>query len=168
MTGDTSSTDASADTGDDLGSLRTVADYQFGAGAGRTLFPPGECFEVRTTASGRPRQVHLDGRRLVSYGTDGLLTLGLAGGRRLVSASDSPAHRVVVGKESAPHVRDGRNAFAKFVRNVDPALRPGDETVVTVDGTVVGVGRAVLWPAAMRDFDVGVAVEVRHGADREV
>jgi len=147
-----------------LSSLRSVANYQFGAGAGRALFPPGESHTVRTSASGRPRQVLADGDggRVVSYGTDGLLTLGVVGGRRLVAAGVAP--RVAVGDESEPYVREGRNAFAKFVRSVDDGVRPGDEAVVTVDGDVVAVGRAVLWPAAMRAFETGVAVEVRHGA----
>ncbi len=149
-----------------LSSLRSVADYQFGAGAGRALFPPAESLTVRTSASGRPRQVLADGdqRRVVSYGTDGLLTLGVAGGRRLAGADLAP--RVVVGDESEPYVREGRNAFAKFVHAVGDGVRPGDEAVVVVENRVVGVGRAVLWPAAMRAFDVGVAVEVRHGAGK--
>jgi len=153
-----------AGPGGALASLRSVADYQFGAGAGRALFPPGESLTVRTSASGRPRQVlAAEGERVVSYGTDGLLTLGVAGGRRLVAADLAP--RVVVGEESEPYVREGRNAFAKFVRAVAEDLRPGDEAVVVVDESVVAVGRATLWPAAMRAFESGVAVEVRHGAD---
>ncbi len=169
---------AVTDDADGLDALRTVANYQFGAGAGSTLFPPEEALSVRTSSSGRPRQVlaapdgegesaaDATGDRLVSYGTDGRLVLGIAGGRRLVAATDPPAHRVTVGDESDPYVREGRNAFAKFVRETDPSLRPGDEAVVVADGAVVGVGEATLWPAAMRDFDVGVAVEVRHGAGR--
>jgi uncharacterized protein with predicted RNA binding PUA domain len=149
---------------DDLGALRTVADYQFGRGAGEALFPPGATFELRTSASGRPRQVYRGGERLVSYGTDGLVTLGVAGGRRLVADDDASAPRVVVGAESDPYVREGRNAFAKFVREVADGVRPGAEAVVVADDAVVGVGRAVLRPAAMRAFETGVAVEVRHGA----
>ncbi len=155
-------TGATADGAGALSSLRSVADYQFGATAGRALFPPGASPTVRTSASGRPRQVIAADGRVVSYGTDGLLTLGVEGGRRLVAADLAP--RVAVGEESEPYVREGRNAFAKFVGEVDDGVRPGDEAVVTVDGRVVGVGRAVLWPAAMRAFETGVAVEVRHGA----
>ena len=63
--------------------LRTVADYQFRAGAGRALFPDGEAYAVDRSKSGRPRQVSTTGgERLVSLGTDGRFTLGLAGGRR--------------------------------------------------------------------------------------
>ena len=68
---------------DELDRLRTIADYQFGVGAGTALFPPAEDFEVTHSTSGRPRQVRAESERLVSYGTDGRFTLGLEGGRRL-------------------------------------------------------------------------------------
>ena len=150
-----------------LGELRTVANYQFGAGAGEALFPADddERVTVHRSTSGRPRQLVVDDGRVVSYGTDGRFTLGIAGGRRLVDALDRPTARVVVGAESEPFVRDGKNAFAKFVRDVDPAVRPGDEVaVVREDDTVLAVGRAELSADAMTDFETGMAVSVREGA----
>jgi uncharacterized protein with predicted RNA binding PUA domain len=128
----------------DLADLRTVADYQFGAGAGAALFPAAGGVRISRSTSGRPRQLHdadapetgaeQADYRLASYGTDGRFTLGLAGGRRLVEALDAPACRVVVGAESEPFVREGKNAFAKFVREVDPEIRPGDEVAVVSRG----------------------------------
>ena len=104
-----------------------------------------------------------DGDRIVSYGTDGRFTLGVAGGHRLQSALSPPKSRVVVGDESEPFVRDGRNVFAKFVRRVDPAVRPGDEVLVEhFDGDLLAVGRAELSADAMTDFDTGMAVKVRN------
>ena len=150
----------------DVRALRTVADYQFGAGAGVALFPPGDRVEIRRSTGGRPRQVLADGRRLVSYGTDGRFTLGLAGGRRLQAALDPPAYRVVVGDESEPFVRSGKNAFAKFVVDIDPVVRPGDEVLVVHErGELLAVGRAELSARAMVDFDSGMAVKVREGAE---
>ena len=153
----------------DLAALRTFADYQFGAGAGAALFPPdaAPAPEISRSSGGRPRQVHApDEGRLVSFGTDGRFTLGLAGGRRLRAALDAPACRVVVGAESESFVRDGANAFAKFVRAVDPAVRPRDEVlVVDGDDRLFGVGRAAMAATAMTDFETGVAVETREGAD---
>jgi len=150
----------------ELSALSTVADYQFGTGAGAALFDGA--LEVRRTSSGRPQQVLVDGERVVSYGTDGRFTLGVDGGRRLRQALDPPAYRVVVGDDSEPFVRDGRNVFAKFVRSVDPAVRPGDEVLVEhYDGDLLAVGRAELSAAAMGDFESGVAVSVREGAPRE-
>ena len=149
-----------------LDALSTVADYQFGAGAGAALFDG--TVEVRRTGSGRPQQVLVDGERVVSYGTDGRFTLGAAGGRRLQRALDPPAYRVVVGDDSEPFVRDGRNVFAKFVRTVDPAVRPGDEVLVEHhDGVLLAVGRAELSAAAMDDFESGVAVSVRESVPDE-
>jgi uncharacterized protein with predicted RNA binding PUA domain len=144
--------------------LRTVADYQFGRGAGAALFPAEEDLRIDRTSSGRPSQVHADGGRIVTYAVDGRFTLGVEGGRRLLSALDAPAYRVVVGDESEPFVRDGKNAFAKFVRDADPGIRPGDEVVV-VDETdaLLAVGRAELSADAMADFNTGMAVKVRAG-----
>jgi uncharacterized protein with predicted RNA binding PUA domain len=106
------------------------------------------------------------GVRLVSYLTTGRFTLGVEGGRRLVGALAPPTARVVVGDESRPFVRDGKNAFAKFVRTVDPSVRPDDEVaVVGPDDDLLGVGRAELSASAMADFQSGMAVKIRQGAD---
>jgi uncharacterized protein with predicted RNA binding PUA domain len=143
--------------------LRRVAAYQWGVGAGAALFD-GD-IEVTHTSSGRPRQVRAPAGRLVTYATDGRFTLGLAGGRRLQAALDPPAYRVVVGSESEPYVREGRNAFAKFVVEADPAVRPGDEVLVEHErGDLLAVGRAELSGEGMLDFGTGMAVAVREGA----
>jgi uncharacterized protein with predicted RNA binding PUA domain len=151
---------------DERARLGRVANYQFGAGAGAALFPEDEDLSVTHTSSGRPRQVHSDGGRLVTYGTDGRFTLGVAGGRRLQAGLDRPAYRVVVGDESEPYVRGGRNVFAKFVSVVDPTVRPRDEVLVEHhDGRLLAVGRAELSGAGMEDFGTGMAVKVREGVD---
>jgi len=146
--------------------LRRAADYQFGGGGGAALFADADALDVTHTSSGRPRQVHAGDGRVATYGSDGRFRLGLAGGRRLLDAFDAPRHRVVVGDESEPFVRDGRNAFAKFVQSADDGLRPGDETlVVHEDGDLLAVGRAELPGSGMDDFETGMAVKVRQGAD---
>jgi uncharacterized protein with predicted RNA binding PUA domain len=146
--------------------LRTTADYQFGRGAGDALFPDDATLDIEYSTGGRPNQIHADDGRLTSMNTDGRFTLGFAGGLRLQEALDAPAYRVVVGDDSEPFVRDGKNAFAKFVRDVDPEVRPGDEVLVVHEsGELLAVGRAELGAAAMRDFDTGMAVKVREGAD---
>ena len=159
---------------DALEQLRVVADYQFGAGVGAALFAPP--VEVRHTSSGRPEQVLTEaGERLVTYGVDGRFTLGAAGGLRLHAAPAlaAPAYRVFVGAESDPYVREGRNAFAKFVVEVDPAIRPQDEVLVVHEraleagapsgADLLGTGRARLSAEAMEAFESGVAVKIREG-----
>ena len=161
---------------DVLADLRTGADYQFGAGAGDALFPDTDTLTVRQSSGGRPRQVirgdvddtpgSSEGDRLVSYGTDGRFTLGVAGGRAIRAAFDPPSHRMVVGEESEPFVREGRNAFAKFVTAADDGIRPGDEVlVVDGDDALFAVGRAELSGAEAEAFGSGVAVKVRNGVE---
>jgi uncharacterized protein with predicted RNA binding PUA domain len=147
--------------------LRVVADYQFGAGAGEQLFPGDTELSLTRTSSGRPRQVHAPDGRLVTYGTDGRLRLGLAGGRRLHGASGQEefGYSVVVGAESVPHVTEERNAFAKFVQQADSAIRPRDEVLVVHDGALLAVGRAELAGRGMLAFETGMAVDVREGAE---
>lgn len=146
--------------------LQRIADYQFGRGVGETLFPAGEEMTVTTTSSGRPRQVRAEEGRLASYGTDGRFTLGTAGGRRLQRVAAETPYRVVVGDESEPFVRDGRNVFAKFVSVADEGIRPRDEVVVEhEDGRLLAVGRAELSGDGMLDFETGMAVFVREGVE---
>lgn len=142
--------------------LTRVAAYQWGAAAA-ALFDGDP--EVTHTSSGRPRQVLSAEGRLATYGTDGRFTLGIAGGRRLDAALDFPEYRVVVGDESEPFVRDGKNVFNKFVAVVDEQVRGGDEVaVVHEQGDVLAVGRAELDAQAMLDFESGMAVRVRDAA----
>jgi uncharacterized protein with predicted RNA binding PUA domain len=161
-----------------LADLRVSADYQFGSGVGDALFPPDEPITIRRSSGGRPRQVlagDVDdtpgspaGDRLVTYGTDGRFTLGETGARRLKAATSSPASRVVVGEESEPYVRDGRNAFAKFVVDADRDIRPGDEVVVVDErDRLFAVGRAELSGLEALAFASGAAVKVRHGFDAD-
>ena len=151
---------------DDLDILRTVADYQFGSDSGVALFPPDAEHTLTHTSSGRPRQIRSPDGRVATYGTDGRLRLGLVGGRRLQKGVDG--YRVVVGSESEPYVREGRNAFSKFVTAANEAIRPRDEVVVEhTDGDLLAVGRAELSGEGMLAFETGMAVKVRDGAEAE-
>lgn len=147
-----------------LDDLRTIAEYQFGAPAGAVLFPSGESFDIDRSRTGRPRQIHASAGRLVSLTTLGRFTLGIEGGNRLHNALTYPAYRVQVGTESEPFIRDGKNAFAKFVKDTDREIRPGDEVlVVNPNDDLLGVGRAELSATGMQDFSTGMAVQIRHG-----
>ncbi|WP_373189552.1 PUA domain-containing protein [Halolamina sp.] len=146
--------------------LRTSANYQFGRGAGDALFPAEAHLDIEYSSGGRPNQIHAPDGRLASMGTDGRFTLGFAGGRRLHETVAEPAYRVYVGDESEPFVRDGDNAFAKFVGRVGPEIRPDDEVLVVHEsGELLAVGRAELSAEGMVDFHSGMAVKVREGVN---
>ena len=148
----------------DIDDLRTIARYQFGQSAGDALFPPDASLEITRTTSGRPRQIRTDGERIATYERDGRFRLGVEGGRRLLDALPDQSYRVVVGDESEPFIREGRNVFAKFVHAADPTIRPHDEVLIThEDGSLLGVGRAELSGDGMLAFETGMAVKVRQG-----
>ncbi len=90
--------------------------------------------------------------------------MGIEGGKRLRESLEFPAYRVMVGEESEVYVRGGKNAFAKFVVEVDPDIRPKDEVMVVGENDcLLAVGRAKMSADAMLEFNRGVAVKVREG-----
>jgi uncharacterized protein with predicted RNA binding PUA domain len=145
--------------------VRTIADYQFGAGAGESLFPD-EC-EFRLSRTGRIRYVLFGGTRLATIRAgDGRLTLSYEGAQRLKSALHASAYRVVIDESVVEFVEKGKNAMAKHVTSADPEIRAGDEVlVVTPADDLVATGSAVLSGEEMLAFNYGVAVNVRKGRD---
>jgi 7-cyano-7-deazaguanine tRNA-ribosyltransferase len=144
--------------------VRATADMQFGRGAADALLA-GKVELVRSTNTGRVRNVRVDGRHVLSMRAhDGLFTLRLEGGKILHRALPKPALRVFVETETAEFNRAGKNVFAKFVVEADPDLRPMDEVlVVDREDRLAAVGQALLNPEEMVDFDRGLAVKVREG-----
>jgi len=142
--------------------IRATADMQFGRGTADALFR-GDVSYVFSKANGKIRNVRVDGEHVVSLrAEDGLFTLKAAGARRLHRAFDAPRLRVIVESDSVPFHRDGKNVFAKFVRDADPAIRPRDEVlVVSPEDELVSVAQAFMNRREMLAFKRGVAAYVR-------
>jgi len=147
--------------------IRATADFQFGRGAADALLA-GAISYVVSKNTGKIRNVLADGEHVVSLrAADGLFTLKAAGARRLAKAFRPPRLRVVVEEDSVPFHREGKNVFAKFVREADPEIRPGDETlVVSPEDELCAVARATMNGREMRAFKRGVAAHVREGVPR--
>jgi len=152
-----------------LRTVRVIADYQFGRGAGRVLFPDS-CKFVLSPTTGRIRQIKDRGVRIATLKADsGWFTLSIEGARRLHTAFEYPKLRVVVLRDVADFIARGRNVFAKHVVDVDPNIRANDEVlVVDEDDTLLATGKAVLSAKEMLEFDRGVAVSVRRGVKKDV
>ncbi|MEF8840970.1 MAG: archaeosine synthase subunit alpha [Haloarculaceae archaeon] len=143
--------------------VRAVADYLFGDGAGDDLFADlrtdGHYPKLRAH-EGNPDPNSDDGTHLATlvpqYGT---LSFTLAGARRWVE-SDAPTKRVAIDG----FVPRG-SVLAPGVLDADEDIRVGDE--VAVEGPrAFAVGRAAMHGAEMRSSTRGVAVEVRHSEER--
>lgn len=144
---------------------RTIADYQFGRGAGLALFPDETTFSLSKT--GRLRYLYSGKERIATVrASDGLLTLSMLGAGRLHSLFGSPRLRVVASDDAAPFVARGGNLFAKHVLCVDPEVRAGDEVLV-VDSSdrLLATGTAVLSPEEMLQIKRGLAVQTRKAAE---
>lgn len=145
--------------------VRTIADYQFGRGAGQALFPDIVDFKFSTTK--KVRQILLGGNRIATVrARDGMLTLGITGAKTLHAFIKSPAQRVVVNSDAAPFVAKGKTAFARHVVAVDNEIRAGQEIlVVDENDKLLATGKAVLSPIEMLAFKKGIAVDVRSGIE---
>jgi len=147
--------------------VQTIADYQFGGGVGIGLFPEGCTFIFSTT--GRIRQILFRGVRLATVrASDGRLTLGIEGAKRLRSRLPAPGYRVVIRDDVAAFVAQGKNAFAKHVVAADPQIRAGDDVLVVAgDDRLIACGAAVVSGTEMLAFNYGVAVRVRQGSEKD-
>lgn len=148
---------------DSLGRIRSIADYQFGQGVGRTLFPEGVHVSY-ASRTGRIRHVHYRGRLIATLRpTDGLFSLTVEGGSRFMLTKPYRSW-VEVQDDIADFIAMGRTVFAKHIVNCDVKIRPREEVVV-IDShrKVLAVGRAVLTGEEMLVFQRGVAVRIRRG-----
>jgi uncharacterized protein with predicted RNA binding PUA domain len=150
-----------------LSRVRTIAEFQFGRGTGRDLFP--DSCRFITSRRGEVRQVLLEGERLATLRAhDGRLTLGLAGGRRLHEIRPGMIGRVVVREDVKSFIACGKNLFCKHVIQADPAIHAGDEVLIIDEGgQFIAVGEAVVSGAEMMECETGMAVSVRHGIQKE-
>jgi 7-cyano-7-deazaguanine tRNA-ribosyltransferase len=144
--------------------VRATADVQFGRGASDALLN-GHVSYVVSKNTGKIRNVLVDCEHVVSLrAEDGLFSLKIPGARRLQKSFPFPRLRIVVDADAVPFQREGKNVFARFVKEADPGLRPGDEAlVVSLEDELVAVARAAMNRREMLAFKRGVAAYVREG-----
>ncbi|MCD6372623.1 MAG: tRNA guanosine(15) transglycosylase TgtA [Thermococcus sp.] len=145
--------------------VMAVAEYQFGEGAGEAF---KDAFVELSRKTGMPRQVKAKGKHLATFRVeDGLLTLGIEGAKRLHEILPFPRMRVVVNSDAEPFARRGKNVFAKFVLDADPAIRPYDEVlVVNENDELLATGQTLLNGEELKVFESGLAVKVRRGVEK--
>jgi 7-cyano-7-deazaguanine tRNA-ribosyltransferase len=144
--------------------ISSIADYQFGMGAGKALFP-GEVKIVKSRKTGKIRHVY-DGETLIATlrATDSVFVLDREGARRLHSNMEYPKNRVVVNADADPFAREGKSIFAKFVIDCDINIRSNDEVlIVNEKDDLIAFGKSILCGHEIMDFNTGQAVKTRKG-----
>ncbi len=132
--------------------VRAIADYQFGEGAGDALFAD---LQVESRYP-KLRALDGDGEQLAAMVPNyGVLSLTIAGARRWTE-TDIPTKRVEIDS-FVPH----GSVLAPGVVSASDDIRVGDDVVVE-GPRAFGVGRAAMSGPAMESSTRGVASSVRH------
>lgn len=132
-----------------LNELRSIATYQFGKGA-------EDFIDDKAVAKGRyHRKIFSNNEQIALLNKDiGLYSLNLEGGRILAKLG---LKLVEIDFDLKTNT-----LFAPGVSKADHTIIPKDEVVVTRNGEVVGVGKAILTGKEMENAVNGVAVRIRH------
>lgn len=136
--------------------LRAIADYFVGSGAGAALFG------TALTTDGRlPKlRAHVDGTHMATLVPQyGSLSFTLAGARHW-RESDAPDKRVAIDA----FVPKG-SVLAPGILDADEQIRVGDEVIIE-GPSAFGVGRATMPGPMMASATRGMAIEVRHSEAR--
>lgn len=151
---------------DNIKMIRMIADYQFGKGAGKILFPDSCKFLLSST--GKVRQIFDGNTRIATLRPfSGFFTLSIEGARRLHRFFQYPKLRVIVEPRVSKFIASGRSVFAKHVVDVDQEIRANDEViVVNTHDELLATGRAILSAVEMLEMERGVAVKVRQGVKK--
>lgn len=149
-----------------LRQLRSILQYQLmcDEDVAQTFFPATSEFQ-RSKKTGKIRLVYLENKlRCALKPNDGFIKLALDGAVHLLHLLPSPKLRIIVQNDVAPFICQGRNVFAKHVKDADEDLRPGSEVIIVNEcDELLGVGTLLLTQKEIRDFKRGVAANTRHG-----
>jgi len=149
---------------EDREKINSIADYQFGMGAGKALFP-GDVKIVKSRKTGKIRHIY-EGETLIATlrATDSVFVLDREGARRLHSNMEYPKNRVVVNTDADPFAREGKSIFAKFVIDCDINIRSNEEVlIVNEKDELIAFGKSILCGHEIMDFNTGQAVKTRKG-----
>ncbi len=146
--------------------LLDKVDYIFNYQFGKSLFSlvdKGKIRLQRSKNTGKIRNVFYREKPIMALrATDGLFSLNYEGAMIIHSGFHYPMHRVVVDREVTEFIEEGKNVFAKFVEDADPAIRPHEDVIIVDrDDTLLSYGRAILNRDEMMQFQRGIAVKNR-------
>ncbi|MHA1952373.1 MAG: PUA domain-containing protein [Candidatus Heimdallarchaeaceae archaeon] len=142
--------------------LKTIADFQFGKGAGNALFSEEITIE-RSKGTNRIRFVYLADERVCSFRVkDGYLVPSLMGARLLYE--NTLGLKVKVNQDAEPFVREGKSVYCKHVIEADANISVKEEVIIVNEKEeFIGIGTAKIAGLLMKEMKSGVAVDTRKG-----
>ena len=152
-----------------LTSLREKAKYQYNLTneAANSIFTD-DCVLKLSKKTKRIREIERNGKLIFMLRpNNGFLVAQVEGARLLLKYSPSPNNRVVIYTDYSEMVAEGRNLFAKHVKNLDSRIKTGSEViVVNEDDELIAVGKSLLNHKEMLDLNYGIGVKVRRGVKK--
>lgn len=130
--------------------LRSIARYQFNTKKADKMIPSDYKLRGRFDR----RLMHEDEQIAVLHHDNGLYSLNMKGGHIL--------NDIGVNWVEIDFSLQTNTLFAPGVVDAYPGILPKDEVVITRNGGVVGVGKAIMTGKDMKNGEKGVAVRVRH------
>jgi 7-cyano-7-deazaguanine tRNA-ribosyltransferase len=152
----------------DLQKIRSIADYQFGFGAGDVIFSKNIRIQY-SKKTGRIRHVYSNDLLYANYRpNDAFFTLTIAGATQLVAGLPNLSYKVTVLDDVVDVISEGKNVMAKHVLDAGDNIRSGDEVIVVDKGNnVIAIGKAILTKEEMLSYETGVAVKTRRGREKD-
>jgi archaeosine-15-forming tRNA-guanine transglycosylase len=152
----------------DIRKLKKISDYQFNPEITDVLFEDEDQIDIRKSKNtGKIRYLYMGEELLLTLRpTNGFFTLGFLAAKKIVKNFPPPIMRAIVLTEISEFIEMGRNVFCKHVVDIDENLRPMDEViVVNQEDKILAIGRVKLPVPYIKDFNWGVAIDVRKGID---
>jgi archaeosine-15-forming tRNA-guanine transglycosylase len=142
--------------------LNAIIDYQFGSGT-HDIFNQIPVTIKRSRKTGILRQFLHNGEVKGTIRPSDFTIIPTATfAENLFNIIPPPRLRVIASSESIPFITQNKDLLAKFVKNVDPEIRCGEEVfIIDEEGIFKNSGKARLSAREMVDFSKGVAVQVR-------
>ncbi|MCK4967890.1 MAG: tRNA-guanine transglycosylase, partial [Candidatus Aenigmarchaeota archaeon] len=142
--------------------IKTILQYQFGTNAKDIITN-----KTRIEKSEKTKRIRRIWDDKILLGTlrahDGFFIPTYDGALRIKKTLKNNDYCVVVDDDVREFAKDGKNVFARFVKFADFKIRPGDVVFVTDSkNTLLSCGISTMNKKEMYDFNVGVAVHVKH------
>ena len=147
--------------------VRGILDYQFGSRVGTQICRDYEIKIEYSKRTGRARRIYIDKKLFGTIEpTTGFIIPTYFGASIIKNYLTFPKYRVVVSDEAVQFVSKGKTVFNKFVSFCYEEVLPYD-VVLVVDkkDNLLAVGISQLSAREMLEFDIGVAVKVKHARE---
>ena len=149
-----------------LKKIQTLLKYQFDLTFDQAAMIFSEDVIIKISRkTKRIRQIEINGKILFTLRpNDGFLVFHIEGASQFLKITNYPKNRIIVFKEIADLMAEGRTLFTKHVKALDKNIKSGSEVIITDDDdNLLAIGKSLLNFREIRDLNHGMGVKIRRG-----